>query len=319
MPRFIFRRLLAALGMMVAISVVMFGLLRLTPGDPVAAYINPAAPMSAADVAALRSRLGLDQSLPVQYLSWAGGVLRGDFGYSTQHERAPVSQLLAERAGPTLLLMGAGLLLGTVLGIAAGILAAVSRDGPVDVVLAVVGSLGISSPAFLTALLGLFLFAVRLHWAPTGGIAAPGLPPSTGAVLAHLALPASILAVAQVTLTMRYMRAALLDVLGQDYVRTARSKGVAETWVVLKHALRNALLPVVTLVGANIGTAVGGAIFVESVFNWPGMGLLLIDAVEARDYPLIMATALVIGGFVLLINLATDLLYAVIDPRIGLQ
>jgi peptide/nickel transport system permease protein len=305
--------------MMVAISVVMFGLLRLTPGDPVAAYINPAAPMSAADVAALRTRLGLDQSLPVQYFNWARGVLRGDFGYSTQHERAPVGRLIAERAGPTCLLMGAGLSLGTVLGIAAGILAAVSRDGPVDVVLAVVGSLGISSPAFLTALLGLFLFAVRLHWAPTGGIAAPGLPPSTGAVLAHLALPASILAVAQVTLTMRYMRASLLDVLGQDYVRTARSKGVAETWVVLKHALRNALLPVVTLVGANIGTAVGGAIFVESVFNWPGMGLLLIDAVEARDYPLIMATALVIGGFVLLINLATDLLYAVIDPRIGLQ
>jgi peptide/nickel transport system permease protein len=138
-------------------------------------------------------------------------------------------------------------------------------------------------------------------------------------VLAHLILPASIFAVAQTTMTLRFMRAALLDVLGQDYVRTARAKGVAEFLVITKHALRNALLPVVTLLGASIGAAVGGAIFIESVFNWPGMGLLLVDAVEARDYPLIMGAALVIGAFVLLINLLTDLLYATIDPRITLQ
>jgi peptide/nickel transport system permease protein len=317
--RFILRRLLAALAMLVALSILMFCLLRLAPGDPVAAYIDPTAPISAADLAALRHRLGLDQSLPVQYLDWAKAALHGDFGYSTQHERARVSTLIAERAGPTLLLMGSGLVLATVLGIAFGVIAAVRRDGPIDIGLAVFGSVGISSPAFLTALLGVFLFAVWLHWVPSGGMTTPGLPTSIGDVLAHLALPAIILAIAQTTLVMRYMRASMLEVFGEAFVRTARAKGVTETRVVLKHVLRNALLPVVTLVGANIGAAVGGAIFVESVFNWPGMGLLLVDAVDARDYPLIMATALVLGAFVLLINLATDLVYAAIDPRIRLQ
>ena len=316
---YVLRRLAGAVAMMVAISIVMFGLLRLTPGDPVAAYMDPAAPMSAADVQALRHRLGLDQSLPVQYLAWAGQALHGDFGYSTQHERAPVARLIAERTGPTLLLMGAGLFFGTVIGIGCGVVAAVRRDGPVDLALAGLGALGISSPPFLTALLGLFFFSVRLQWAPSGGISTPGLPVTGGTVLAHLVLPAAILAVAQVALTMRYMRGSLLEVLAQDYVRTARAKGAPEARVVLRHALRNALLPVVTLVGATVGAAVGGAVFIESVFNWPGMGLLLIGAVEARDYPLIMATGLVIGGFVLLVNLGTDILYAVIDPRIRLQ
>jgi peptide/nickel transport system permease protein len=180
----------------------------------------------------------------------------------------------------------------------------------------VISSLGISSPAFLTALVVLFVFAVRLHLAPSGGMTTPGVPVTAGDVLAHLVLPASVLAIAQATLTMRYMRAAMLEEFGRDYVRTARAKGVTETLVITKHALRNALLPVVTLIGANIGTAVGGAIFTESVFNWPGMGLLLINAVEQRDYPLIMGAALVIGTFVLLVNLATDLACAAIDPRI---
>jgi peptide/nickel transport system permease protein len=215
--------------------------------------------------------------------------------------------------------MGAGILLATVLGVVAGVVAAIRRDGPVDLALAVVSSLGISSPAFLTALVVLFVFAVRLHWAPSGGMTTPGVPVTAGDVFSHLVLPASVLAIAQATLTLRYMRAAMLEEFGRDYVRTARAKGVTEMRVIAKHALRNALLPVVTLIGANIGTAVGGAIFTESVFNWPGMGLLLINAVEQRDYPLIMGAALVIGTFVLLVNLATDLVCPAIDPRIRVQ
>jgi peptide/nickel transport system permease protein len=316
---FIVRRVGAAGLMLVALSVLMFGLLRLTPGDPVMAYIDPAVPMSAADVAALRQRLGLDRSLPVQYLAWAEAALQGDLGYSTQHERAPVRGLIAERAGPTLLLMGTGLLLATLGGMAFGIIAAVRANSALDIALTSLAALGISSPAFLTALLGLFVFAVHLRWAPAGGITAPGVPVTTGDVLAHLVLPAAVFGITQMTLTMRFMRASLLEALSQDYVRTARAKGVAEFVVITKHALRNALLPVVTLVGANLGAAVGGAIFIESVFNWPGMGLLLVNAVEARDYPLVMGAALVIGAFVLIINLLTDLLYAAIDPRIALQ
>ncbi len=319
MLRFTAHRLAASAAMLVALSVLMFGLLRLTPGDPVAAYMDPLAALSAADVAALRVRLGLDKPLPVQYLDWADAVLHGDLGYSTQHERAPVARLLAGRAGPTLLLMGTGVLLAALIGIAAGVVAAVWRDGPVDIALAVLSSVGISSPAFLTALIVLFVFAVRLGWAPTGGMATPGVPVTVLDVLRHLVLPALVLTIAQATLTLRYMRAAMLEEFGRDYIRTARAKGVTERRVVALHALRNALLPVVTLIGANIGAAVGGAIFAESVFNWPGMGLLLINAVEQRDYPLIMGAALVIGAFVLLINLATDLVCAAIDPRIRLQ
>ena len=313
------RRLAASAAMLVALSVLMFGLLRLTPGDPVTAYMDPLAQLSEADVAALRARLGLDKPLPVQYLDWADAVVHGDLGYSTQHERAPVARLLAERAGPTLLLMGTGVLLAAIIGIAAGVVAAVRRDGPVDIVLAVLSSVGISSPAFLTALVVLFVFAVRFGWLPTGGMTTPGVPVTTLDVLRHLALPALVLTIAQATLTLRYMRAAMLEEFGRDYIRTARAKGVTERRVTAVHALRNALLPVVTLIGANIGAAVGGAIFTESVFNWPGMGLLLINAVEQRDYPLIMGAALVIGAFVLVVNLATDLACAAIDPRIRLQ
>jgi peptide/nickel transport system permease protein len=319
MLRFAARRLAAVVAMLVALSVLMFALLRLTPGDPVAAYMDPLAALSEADVAALRARLGLDKPLPVQYLAWADAVLHGDLGYSTQHERAPVARLLAERAGPTLLLMGTGVLLAAIIGMAAGVVAAVWRDGPVDIALAVVSSIGISSPAFLTALIVLFVFAVRLGWAPTGGMATPGVPVTTLDVLRHLVLPAVVLTIAQATLTLRYMRAAMLEEFGRDYIRTARAKGVVERRVIVIHALRNALLAVVTLIGANIGAAVGGAIFAESVFNWPGMGLLLINAVEQRDYPLIMGAALVIGAFVLIVNLVTDLACAAIDPRIRLQ
>ncbi|MGA3399774.1 MAG: ABC transporter permease [Acetobacteraceae bacterium] len=316
---YVARRVAAAGLMLIALSVLMFGLLRMTPGDPVSAYIDPAAPMTEADVAALRHRLGLDRSLPVQYLAWAEAAIHGDLGYSTQHERAPVRALVAERAGPTLLLMGSGLLLATIGGLCFGIISAVRANTLLDVVLASLSALGISAPVFLVALIGLFVFAVRLGWAPAGGIATPGVPLTPGDVLAHLVLPASVFAITQMTMTMRFMRGALLEALGQDYVRTARAKGVAEVSVILKHALRNALLPVVTLVGASLGAAVGGAIFIESVFNWPGMGLLLVNAVEARDYPLIMGAALVIGACVLIVNLLTDLLYAAIDPRIALR
>ncbi len=319
MVRYVLRRLGASLLMLVALSVLMFGLLRATPGDPIAAYIDPSAPVSEADIAVLRARYGLDQPLPVQYLAWARAALHGDLGYSTQRERAPVRRLLAERALPTLLLMGSGIALATVLGLGAGIAAAIRRDGPLDITLAVLSSIGISAPAFLIALVGLFVFAVRLRWAPTGGMTTPGIPVTAADVLVHLVLPACLLALAQATLTMRYMRASLLEVLGMDFIRTARAKGAPETVVIGRHAVRNALLPVVTLVGANMGAAVGGAIFIESVFNWPGMGLLLVNAAEARDYPLMMGAALLIGSFVLVINLATDLLCAAIDPRIRLQ
>lgn len=316
MALFILRRIGAGLVMLVALSMLVFVLLRLAPGDPVDAYIDPSAPLSPTEMAETRARLGLDRPLPVQYLAWMRQVAAGELGYSLQRNHEPVARLLSQRIGPTLLLMGSGLVIAIIVGIAAGIVSAVSRGKPLDVALSVPAFVGISSPAFLTALVGLFVFSVILRWAPSGGMRTPGLPPSTGDLLRHLVLPACLLSIGHAALIMRYMRASLIEVLNQDYVRTARSKGVRERWVIVKHAVRNALLPVVTLIGSTLGAAVGGAIFIESVFNWPGMGLMLINAVEARDYPVIMAATLVVGACVLVANILTDIAYAAVDPRI---
>jgi len=316
MTQYILRRFAVGLLMLLALTVLIFILLRLTPGDPVDAYINPSAPMSPADLDALRTRLGLDKPLPVQYFGWLAAALTGDFGYSTQHQGEAVLPLVLSRIGPTILLMGTGLFIGTVVGIATGIWGAVRRNGAGDVSLSIAAFLGLSSPAFLTALLGLYAFSVMLHWVPAGGMLTPGAPFSLPDLLAHLILPACLLSIAHAALVMRYMRSSLLEVLSQDYVRTARAKGVKELYVIDKHAVRNALLPVITLIGSTIGIAIGGAIFIESVFNWPGMGLLLIDSVTRRDYPVIMCATLLTGACVILVNLLTDLAYAAVDPRI---
>ena len=310
------RRLAVGAVMLVALSVLVFALLRLAPGDPVDAYVNPAVAMSPQDLASLRTSLGLDQPVPAQYLAWATHALRGDLGYSVQGAGETVLGLVLAHIGPTVLLMAASLLLAVVLGVAGGVVGAVRRNGTTDIVLSVLCFVGISSPAFLTALLGLYVFSVRLGWAPSGGLQTPGGAFSLGDLLAHLTLPALLLALAQSALLMRYTRASMLEVLDQDYVRTARAKGAPERTVVGWHALRNALLPVVTLLGSTIGTLIGGAVFIESVFNWPGMGLLIVTAVRARDYPVIMGATLFIGACVILVNLLTDLAYAVIDPRI---
>ncbi|MGO4137121.1 ABC transporter permease [Rhizobium brockwellii] len=316
MLQYSLRRLIIGISMLVALSMLIFLLLRLTPGDPIDAYIDPNLPMSPSDLADLRRSLGLDQPLPVQYLGWLQQALTGNLGYSIKRLDQPVLGLVLSRIGPTVLLMGTALAFAIVAGITFGVIGAVRRNSLADLSLSVVALAGISSPAFLSALLGLYIFSVRLHWMPSGGMLTPGEEFSVGDLLHHLILPAALLSVAQAALIMRYMRASLLEVLNQDYVRTARAKGVREFWVISKHALRNALLPIVTLIGSTIGLAIGGAIFIESVFNWPGMGLLLVDAVQTRDYPVIMGATLVIGACVIVVNLLTDITYAVVDPRI---
>ncbi len=302
--------------MLLALTILIFVLLQLTPGDPIDAYINPNVAMTRAEMDALRAQLGLDRPLPVQYLARLGQAVQGNLGHSLQRFNETVSGLIASRIGPTLLLMTAGLAIAIVIGITTGIISAVRRNSFPDYSFSVLALLGISSPAFLTALLGLYIFSVRLKLAPSGGMLTPATDFSIPDLLRHLALPALVLSIGHAALIMRYMRSSMLETLNQDYVRTARAKGVREFWVVVKHTLRNAMLPVVTLIGSTIGPAVGGAIFTESVFNWPGMGLLLINAVETRDYPVIMGATLVIGACVIIVNILTDLAYAVIDPRI---
>jgi peptide/nickel transport system permease protein len=316
MLTYVSRRLAVGLLMLVALSMLVFVLLRLAPGDPIDAYINPNVAMSQLEMDALRARLGFNRALPIQYFAWLQAAVSGDLGFSIQRNGVRVLPLVLERIGPTILLMGSGLAIAIAAGVAAGIVSAVRRNSAMDIGFSVAAFFGISSPAFLTAILGLYLFSVVLRWAPSGGMLTPGAPFSVPDLLAHLILPAFLLSIGHAALIMRYMRASLLEVLNQDYVRTARAKGVKEFWVIIKHATRNALLPVVTLIGSTIGIAVGGAIFIESVFNWPGMGLLLVNAVDTRDYPVIMGATLIIGACVILVNLLTDIVYAAIDPRI---
>lgn len=310
------RRLVIGFGMLIALSMLVFLLLRLTPGNPIDAYIDPTTPTSPEQLANLRAQLGLDKSLPVQYLAWLQQAVTGNLGFSIKRQDQPVLGLVMGRIGPTVLLMGSALFIAIVAGIVTGVISAVKRNSLTDLSFSVFALVGISSPAFLSALIGLYVFAVRLKWAPAGGMLTPGSAFSLVDIMRHLILPATLLSIAQAALIMRYMRSSMLEVLSQDYVRTARAKGVKEYWVIAKHALRNALLPVVTVIGSTIGLAIGGAIFIESVFNWPGMGLLLVNAVETRDYPVIMGATLVIGICVIIINLLTDITYAFIDPRI---
>jgi len=316
MLQYSLRRLLIGAGMLLALSMLIFVMLRLTPGDPIDAYIDPNVPMSPSDLVELRNTLGLDAPPPVQYLAWLQQAVMGNLGYSIKRPDQPVLSLVFSRIGPTVLLMGSAIIISIIAGIASGMISAVRRNSVVDLSFSLFAVTGISSPPFLSALVGLYLFSVYFNWLPSGGMLTPGRDFSIADLLHHLILPASLLAVAQTALIMRYMRSSMLEVLNQDYVRTARAKGVYEFWVITKHALRNALLPVVTLIGSTIGLAIGGAIFIESVFNWPGMGLLMVDAVENRDYPVIMGSTLVIGACVIFVNILTDLAYAVIDPRI---
>jgi peptide/nickel transport system permease protein len=316
MLKYSLRRLLIGAGMLLALSMLIFVMLRLTPGDPIDAYIDPNVPMSPSDLVELRATLGLDQPLPVQYLAWLQQALTGNLGYSIQRPDQAVLGLVVSRVGPTVLLMGTAIVIAIIAGIATGIVSAVRRNSLADISFSVLAVTGISSPPFLSGLVGLYLFSVYFNWMPSGGMLTPGREFSLLDLIHHLILPASLLALAQTALIMRYMRGSMLEVLNLDYVRTARAKGVSEFWVITKHALRNALLPVITLIGSTIGLAIGGAIFIESVFNWPGMGLLMVTAVENRDYPVIMGSTLVIGACVIVVNLMTDLAYAAVDPRI---
>jgi peptide/nickel transport system permease protein len=315
MGRYILRRIVIAIPILFAITFIIFSMQQLSPGDPLNAYLPPDFPLPEAQKEALRRQLGLDQPFLTRYGYWLRETLEGNLGTRIKtHE--PVTEAISARIGATLLLMGTAITIGTVLGIAFGVIAAVRQYSVLDGFLTLVAFLGISTPVYLTGLLGLYFFALRLGWFPAGGYSTPGEPFSLTDRLHHLVLPATIIAVNYIAQMMRYTRSAMLEVLGLDYVRTARAKGLSHWVVVGRHALRNALLPIVTIVGANIPNLLGGAIFIESIFGWPGLGRLLLDGVESRDFPLIMGLTFVLAIVILLTNILTDVVYAIVDPRI---
>ncbi|MCC6793372.1 MAG: ABC transporter permease [Thermomicrobiales bacterium] len=315
MLRYILRRLAIAVPILIAISFLIFSLLQFTPGDPVDAYLPPDQPISPEMRETMIKQLGLDRPFLVRYGYWLKEAVQGNLGYRLV-AKEPVVDAISTRVGATLLLMGTAMGIGILVGVGFGVVAAVKQYSLVDSLLTVFAFLGLSLPVYLTGLIGLYLFSLRFDWFPSGGYSTPGQPFSWTDRLHHLVLPATIIAVNYIASTMRYTRSAMLDVLGQDYVRTARAKGLGEQIVIGRHAFRNALLPVVTIIGANLAYLLGGAVFIESIFGWPGLGRLFLEGVGQRDYPLIMGMTLFLAIMILLANLITDVVYALVDPRI---
>jgi glutathione transport system permease protein len=304
MFRYLVRRLWQMIPILAGVSLGVFAFLHAIPGDPARLLAGPDAALQ--DIEAVRTRLGLDRPFVVQYVYFVRNALIGDFGRSYRSGE-PVSSVVARHFGPTLLLSLASILLATVIGMGIGILQVVRRNTVPDYVSTVVSVTGISTPSFFLGLLLIYLLAVDLRWFPTGGIGG----------VRSLILPAVTLGAAAAATIARFARSSLLEVLGEDFVRTARAKGLGEHRVLTKHALRNALIPIVTMVGLQFGFLLSGAIVVETVFSWPGLGWLMIQSIEFRDYPVLVAEILLFSLQFLVINLVVDLFYAALDPRVG--
>jgi peptide/nickel transport system permease protein len=311
MAAFLIRRLLSLVPVLLVVAVVVFMLLRWVPGDPAAVIAGESA--TAEQVAALRQRMGLDQPVNTQFAIWLGQVLRGDFGES-YYFRKPVLELITQRMEPTLALGAFALMLAVVVAVPMGVVAAFSQGSWLDRAVMAASVLGFSTPVFVVGYALMYLFAVELEWLPVQGYArlSEGLWP----FLERLLLPGVTLALVYVALVARITRTSVLEVLGEDHVRTARAKGLTEREVLVHHALRNAAVPVLTVIGIGLAVLIGGAVVTESVFAIPGLGRLTVEAVLSRDFPVIQALILLFSLGYVLVNLLIDIGYAFLDPRI---
>lgn len=304
-------RVLSVIPVLFGLCVLSYTLLAMIPGDPITAMLGMDATPEA--IAALRAKFALDEPLPLRFISWFGHLLIGDLGRSIQSGR-PVLSMVMTAMVPTLQLGLAALLISLVIAIPAGVISAARRNSVADYGVSLISLAGLSLPSFWLAILLVLFLSIRLQLFPSSGYVSIGEDP-VGA-LRHITLPAITLGVAMAASTMRMTRAAMLDVLNADYIRTARAKGLPFRRVVWKHALRNALIPVTTLVGLQLGQLMGGVVVTETVFAWPGIGKLTVDAIFARDYPVVQGAILSSAVLFVFINLATDLLYATLDPRL---
>ncbi|WPU24894.1 ABC transporter permease [Cedecea neteri] len=313
MNNLLFRRLLQLFPMLLFISLVSFLLVKLAPGDPVQAYITPR--MSPDDIERVRQSMGLDKPLPVQYLLWLKNLLQGDLGYSLIYHR-PVLTMIAERIPATLGLMGVSLLLAILLAIPLGLLAGAFKHRWLDHALNMFAYVGISVPIFWFGILLITVFSVQLNWLPSMGMRTIGVEDAWPDVVRHGILPCIALTFYNLSSYVRYIRSNTISQLSADYVQTQLAYGATRSTILFRHVLKNVLLPVITLFGLSFGELVVGAYVTESVFSWPGMGLLGIQAITSLDYPLIMAIILLSALMLMVGNLLADLLYRVADPRI---
>jgi peptide/nickel transport system permease protein len=313
--KYILRRLLISIPVLLGITLVIFALASAMPGDAVVAMISDESPVSEDLIRIRRGQLGLDDPVPVQYLRWMGNVVRGNFGFSYVNGTS-ISTMIVERIPATVQLMGVSLLISILLGCTLGVLVAVRRYSWLDYGLTIFGFIGLSIPVFFLGMVLVYVFALRLGWLPTSGWLTPGERYDFVDNLRHLILPATCLILVRTPLFLRHTRASMLEVIHNDYIRTARSKGLAEHVVLVKHVLRNALIPVITIVGVTLPVLFSGAIIVETVFQWPGIGLLYINAITQRDIPVLMGITTITAVLVVISNLVTDIAYSIVDPRI---
>jgi len=312
LPAYALRRLLLAVPVLFGVSVLVFAVLHLAPGDPAAIMLGAQATKE--DVVRLHRDLGLEQPLVVQYVRWMGHVLQGDLGRSIPLGRAVLPEVLL-RFKATLVLTAGALLIAILLGLSAGIVSAVKQYTWLDRISMGVAVTGVSLPVFWTGIMLILLFALQLRWFPSSGMSSP-YGSGVADVLWHLVLPAVTLGTASAAALARLTRSSVLEIIRQDYVRSARAKGLAERAVIARHVLKNAINPIITVLGLQVGFLLGGAILTETVFSWPGLGSMMVRAIQARDYPLVQGGVLLIATTFVLVNLVVDLLYAVFDPRI---
>ena len=321
MRRYILRRLSLTPIMLLGISLMTFFMFNLAPGDPVTALIKPGqldgfGQGQGANLEMLRARYGLDKPIYVRYLVWLRELLKGNLGYSYDTDR-PVLETIAEAVPATLLLQTTSIGMALIIGVMLGIITALKQYSRLDHVLTFGALFGISLPNFFIALIAMYIFAVKLDWLPIAGMWTPGEPIGFNLdLLHHMILPATAGGIIYVASYMRYARASTLDALSADYVVTARAKGLQERLVVMRHVLRNALLPIVTIMGLSLPGLLGGSFIIETIFSWNGLGLLGFRALMSRDYPLQMGVALMVATLILLANLITDIAYAFVDPRV---
>ena len=314
MLRIALQRLSQGVVVLLLVSAITFLLVGYAPGGPASLMRMDVTPEQRE---ALARRLGLDQPVPVRYAQWLSGALHGDFGTSLSSNE-PVAVRIGQRLPNTLLLASVALVASIAVGIPMGVVAALRRNSPPDFVLGLLSVMGVSIPAFWLGIMLILTLSVSLRWLPSSGLASTGSEGDLGDRLAHLLMPALVLSTTVLPWVVRFTRSALLEVLGQDYVRTATAKGLSPRRVVYGHALRNALVPVVSIIGTLVPRLVGGAVVTEAVFGWPGMGRLAVEAANGRDYPLIVGITVVVAAVVVVSSVAVDLAYSWLDPRIRL-
>ena len=320
MAAFVLRRLAIAVPVIIGILILAFCFVHLLPGSPLQMLIPPndlAGPDSAKFLANMQVQLGLNKPLPIQWLDWIGQVFQGNLGYSYD-QQVPVTSLIGQRIGGTLLLSLTALLLALVIAIPLGVTAALKQRSWFDYLAVGVSMLAISIPVFFLGLMAIYFFSLRLGWLPPGGRSSLGAADSFADTVKHLAMPACVLAAVLLGPYVRYVRQSMLEVLRMDYIRTAVAKGVPRSRVVFGHALRNALIPLTTVLAIQIPALLAGTLVIETVFAWPGLGKLVYDAISNRDYPIILAVVMLSAALVIAFNVVADIVAALLDPRIRL-